>query len=105
MNNKRRIQTCECGSQFITSEEFGNETKCDACYERHSEEFLDWVEQLPRDEFDKLWQEMREYTASLGIRIDVTKEERAETRHVLVERRAQRRVDLAAAALLEDIDF
>ena len=70
--HKPKRKVCECGRTYWTSVEFGNETKCDACYQAHKEEFLAWMDSLPDDEHRALCERIRAVGAALGVTVPQT---------------------------------
>lgn len=105
--NRRCTRVCECGATFHPTIKFGNETKCDACYDRHREEFLEnfgtWSDERQRQALAFL------LGALVGI-VTRDQNEPAQEQPALVDSEHvdapnQATIDAEFTVLMEDIDL
>ncbi len=96
MNTKEQRQSriCECGATFKTSAKFGNETKCDACYENRVRKFYVWFAQQPPEVRREVTGRLQQTLAEL-----VAKDAEA------AEKQEQDRIDTIAVTLLAELDI
>lgn len=98
--HKPQARICECGTWFVTTEQYGTETRCSDCYEARLQAFFATFAQLDVDAQSTVLNRALEVAASLGITDDDIAQQIGEDATT-----DEDRIDTVAASLLAELDI